>query len=68
MQVLHRPSELAAQTGQVEMSKNHMSGNPTYQELSMSPISSWLQYFSRPTSGRTLLRYPESYAEKEQEK
>src|SRR5258708_2210516 len=33
MQVLHRPSELAAQTGQVKSTKNHMSGKPTYRDL-----------------------------------
>ncbi len=31
---LHRPVELAAQTGQVESTKTTLSGNPTYQAVS----------------------------------
>ncbi len=44
MQVLHRPSELAAETGQVESSQNHFSGNATNQDL--SSVSACLRFDS----------------------
>jgi hypothetical protein len=35
--VLHRPVELAAQTGQVPISEIHFSGKATYQDLAAFP-------------------------------